>query len=519
MDKRTRILAGVFGAILAVVVFSRAIWPQWIAPLLDTETRLAELRKERDDLLAFDKRFQDAVMSYKGLAGRVGSMKTGDVRDDLHQRLGALLQKHRLAQGRISARSASTDRKNGWKMIAFNVSGEGTLLSALTFLRDLYELPHLLRVIDPRLTPQRVSRGQKKTDKVALSVTLQVLVLPSPAVLPRRLSSADLQQPDRYVRHRGVDLQYVSARQPFMEYTKPAPPRTDPKPTRQPTKVVKKDPVEPPPPEVDPRWKGRWRLVACWKDYSTSEIYWAKVEERSSRSSGKERDVAAGGDFDGGELLLVRQVGALVRRKDGDFVYPLGEMFTSAMNVQQADGYPRLQADALVLAPIPTPEDRPEEVEVTDDRGPPVPKRGRERSADVGPAPSVAQPTGDAAKRSSDGMAGFSKLFGEELQGFVEQQAREASGSATDDPELPEAGRSRKSSAGSTEKQERVKSNSGKPNVKNKKTKRPVGGSASGKSDGDTGSTPGEGKTGSTTKNAAEPADGAGASGDGSKGN
>ena len=116
-------------------------------------------------------------------------------------------------------------------------------------------------------------------------------------------------------------------------------------------------------------------------------------------------------------------------------------------------------------------------------------------------------------------MAGFSKLFGEELQGFVEQQAREASGSAIDDPELPEAGRSRKSSAGSTEKQERVKSNSGKPNAKNKKTKRPVGGSASGKSDGDTGSTPGEGKTGSTTKNAAEPADGTGPSSDGSKGN
>ncbi len=504
MDKRTKTLAIVFGAMLGVVVFARAIWPRWVKPMLDTDARLTELTEEYDALAAFERNYQDAVMTYKALAGRVGSMKAGDVKDDLQERLNALLQKHKLAQGRISARNISTDRKTGWKTLAFNISGEGPLLSALKFMRDVYELPHVLRVIDPKLVPQSGSRTSKKVDKVKLSLAVQALVLPSPPILRQGLVSADLEQPENYIRHRGVDLQFVSARKPFLEYVKPTQPRPKPTP-KPPVKKAARPQVKPPPPPKEYRWKGRWRLVACWKDYSTSEVYWAKVEDQGSRSSDKERDVAAGGDFDGGELLVVREVGALVRREDGDFIYPLGESFTHALHLSQAEDYPelRLEADLLQQNLTPTPANPSEEAEA-----PAKPARGKnkkEKSVDGTTGPTTGVAAGEASggtKTTGIGDASdMASLFGPELQDFVAMQAGESEAAAAGDKPSKQGG-SKKKSAGGRKKSPPTKTGAAKPKGKDKKSNQSPGDDSSGKPEADGTAAAGEGASASTTRGA-----------------
>jgi hypothetical protein len=54
----------------------------------------------------------------------------------------------------------------------------------------------------------------------------------------------------------------------------------------------------------------------------------------------------AGDYFDGGKLIFVHQLGALVRRIDGYFVYPLGNLLEAPLPIESADEYPELKAAA-----------------------------------------------------------------------------------------------------------------------------------------------------------------------------
>ncbi len=69
------------------------------------------------------------------------------------------------------------------------------------------------------------------------------------------------------------------------------------------------------------------------------------IENNKSRQT---EYYSPGAEFDGGELVELRPTGALVRRKDGYFIYPIGGYLVEDINVEDsvADDFPSLKAAA-----------------------------------------------------------------------------------------------------------------------------------------------------------------------------
>lgn len=358
-NKRTQKLAVVFVGVLALVVIARGVWPAWIAPLLDTEGTIARLDEELGELNAFEQRFMDAALKYKGFVSRVGATDAGVVRDELHSRLIAMIRDHELGDWRLTPRNPAVNRKTGWTALGFTVSGEAPLKNVLEFLKELYELPQVVRIVDPRVV-DATSLREKNRDNVKLSAGIEAIVLNG--VIPtfkEPLKAEDLSQPDTFVRHRDVDIQLVSAAKPFMEYEKP--PKPPPPPPPPPPKEKEKVVAPPPPPPPKYRWDGNWRLVGTSKKHAgaDNEVSLALVEEEGGRGGQKRKFVSTGEDFDGGKLLAVQPRAALVRREDGEFVYPLGELFVSAMTLDQAGADPLLTRALETFRQELAPEEEP----------------------------------------------------------------------------------------------------------------------------------------------------------------
>ena len=65
-------------------------------------------------------------------------------------------------------------------------------------------------------------------------------------------------------------------------------------------------------------------------------------------------------EFDGGEVVFVHQTGALVRRQDEYFVYPIGAKLNEDIAADEAVNYPRLQEVARYLQEAAKPRPEPE---------------------------------------------------------------------------------------------------------------------------------------------------------------
>ena len=226
MDRRTKILAVAFGSVIAYVLIAQAIYPRWIKPLMTIDELIAQRQAELDKLEKMQADVTNAKIAYRDYVARIGSFDTGPVETDVRNRVNALIEKHRLQDSNVTPARPTEDRKTGLTTMVINLTATGTLEAAINFLKDVSELPQLVRVGNLALSPAGAGRKEDKKDMVNLRVPLELQVLPQHRVVGR-IDPATLTRPEAVVRHEGRDYSEIWNRKPFTPYVKPAPLRVD----------------------------------------------------------------------------------------------------------------------------------------------------------------------------------------------------------------------------------------------------------------------------------------------------
>ena len=225
MDRRTKILGIAFGAVTVYLALVKVVYPNWLRPLLSLDERVAERREVLDRLESLDHQVMRARTEYRDYIARIGSFDAQRVVTDVRDRLNGLIQKHHLQNAGVSPGTPRSNRKTGVETIVITVTAVGLLESAVGFLRDVAELPHLMRVGNVALYPSKSSRSadrKRPQELTHLRVPIELLVLPQQKVVGR-IRLEGLSQPKSWVRHEGRDYSLIWSGQPFTQYIPPKP--------------------------------------------------------------------------------------------------------------------------------------------------------------------------------------------------------------------------------------------------------------------------------------------------------
>lgn len=217
MDKRTKILASLFGVVIVYALFSQVVYPHWIEKWLTLDERIAKRRVVLDRLEAVAARVEGARYAYRSWVGRAGSFDAESVAIDVRDRINKLIEKHGLKNAKVSQSRPSSDRKTGLIKSTVTVSATGTLPKGIAFLRDLAELPYLTRIGAPSLSPAGSSGRGATKDTVNIRVPVEVWILPQHRIVGR-LEPKDIERPDKHVHHAGRDYSRIWSGEPFQEY-------------------------------------------------------------------------------------------------------------------------------------------------------------------------------------------------------------------------------------------------------------------------------------------------------------
>ncbi len=222
MDRNARILAGLFGGCVIYALYAAVARPRWIEPLLTIDERIEGRTEELDKLEATEDEVYQAKLEYRDFLDRIGSFDDVKVKNDIRNRLNELIARYKLQGSSTSPTEGRADRNTHVVTMHVTVSAVGTLESAIGFLRDVSELPHVLRVGTVSLYPAGSSRKRKgknkKAERVNIRVPIELMVLPQQRILGERLTDEDLKQPDVWVRHEDRDYAAIWKGTPFTEY-------------------------------------------------------------------------------------------------------------------------------------------------------------------------------------------------------------------------------------------------------------------------------------------------------------
>ncbi|UCG15112.1 MAG: hypothetical protein JSV19_07420 [Phycisphaerales bacterium] len=318
--------------VIGLVVVAGAVLLLQVVPGLLGAFNLADQIKQRKDELADledeQAQFGADLDKYKAYVERTGDMSANAVKSELDTRINALIAESELQDTRIAPKRTEDGETNTkvWTVgtIAFTVTAEGSWEQVMQFVAQVYELPHVAQFTRLKLTPLRA--GRKTVDNVKVDADIEVAVLPEVKVA--RIRRPDRPPDDVRVKYTLADFTELSFN-PFLE---------------PPPQVAAID--EPPDPEdhavEGPVWTGdpartEKYIPMAWT-YGQGEVLVAH------RPSSTREVVRVGGQLDGGEVVLVHPLGAVVRRPNGEeFVYALGETLSDAVKLETADAYPEIQ--------------------------------------------------------------------------------------------------------------------------------------------------------------------------------
>lgn len=326
MNKRERTLLIGLVTVGGLGVTYTLVYPKVIRPLFDVSTDIADAKAKQAELEEELLRFDVDTVRYKDYVQRTGGTDANRVKDEFYARLNDLIKQTNLEKGRVSPRPPSVDRSSLQKL-NFSINAEGTWDDVVQFIRRFYELPHVAQFTDLKLSPAGTRRTAR--DRVKISGTIEVLVLPK----IRDVGNIDGQSGT----DEGERIKYVLAdaspltRQPFLEYQEPRPPRPKPQLT---VAEGPEEPETPPGPnvELDPD-----------RTQKVIPVIWDSVGVRNLRQKDETQWLDLGDRLDGGEIVLVHPLGVVVRRPDGEFVYPLGRRLSAAIKLEDATAFPEIQ--------------------------------------------------------------------------------------------------------------------------------------------------------------------------------
>lgn len=226
MDRRTKILAGGFGAVIAFVMLARVVYPGWIRPLLTIDDRVREKQDELAKLEEVQAAVDKARIEYRDFVARTGSFDFGKVETAIRDRLNTLIEKHKLENANTAPSRPVEDRKTGLTKSVITVTAVGSLESAVNFMKDVAEMPELVRLGNPTLSPASSGRRADAKDKINMRVPIDVLVLPKNKTAGT-IEPGTLAKVDSFVRHAGQEYSLIWERTPFTPYVELQPLRVD----------------------------------------------------------------------------------------------------------------------------------------------------------------------------------------------------------------------------------------------------------------------------------------------------
>ncbi len=223
MDRRTKILAIGFLAIIGYTVVAKLAYPKWIRPLMTYGERVADRQEELDELLVVEKEVDAGRFEYKAYVERTGSFDIVKVENRIRQQLNTLIELHELKEANVTPSRKSEDRKTKiWKM-TLTVQAEGALQGVAGLLRDVAELPHMIRFGTVAIKPGRSTlRGGRPTlhEQVSLRLPIELWVLPQHRSVGQ-IDATTLAEVEPVIRHQQRDYASLWTGRPFSEYLKP----------------------------------------------------------------------------------------------------------------------------------------------------------------------------------------------------------------------------------------------------------------------------------------------------------
>lgn len=219
MDRRTKILAGVLGAAVLYGIVSSVVYPRMIRPWLTLDEEIAKRGETLATLQALEERVQAAKYEYREYMVRAGTQNINHALTDVRDRINKLIEEHVLIEAKVTPSRPAKDRKTNLESAVVTISASGSLQSAVQFLRELAELPHLVRLGAVALTPAASSsrRGMAQ-DMLNVRVPVEVWTLPDQRIIGRIPPEELKRTEELFVRHLGRDYAKIWSGQPFTDY-------------------------------------------------------------------------------------------------------------------------------------------------------------------------------------------------------------------------------------------------------------------------------------------------------------
>jgi len=332
-EREKKLLLSLIGIIVVGVVV-RFVYPYLIRPMFDFGVQQAAADRELDALKTekgdIERALQDKYATY---VLRNGGTDPSKARDDLYECLNSLLQQVKLGNRKINPKPATIDRKTKVATLKISVGATGTFAQCVDFINAFYKIPYVARIsslqLDPTSALQRADH-----DEVRLDVEIEAMLLP----LVDEWGMPAGKQPAEFNRVASADISTLRNWKPFSPFVQATPPPT---PTPGPAKPTL-SPTPPPPPDV-PVWPDAEEyMVKMIVRYGTSQhrIQEVLIENVMDFSA---RYVSIGEPLDNGELVMVHALGVVVHKADegkdfGYWVYPLGELLTARLRLEDAAG-------------------------------------------------------------------------------------------------------------------------------------------------------------------------------------
>jgi len=223
MDKRTKILASAFGAIILYAFVAQVAYPNWIRPILTYDERIADRQEVLDNLLDTKARVDEAKFQYRRYVERIGSFDIAKVENEFREQLITLIELHNLKNRNLTPSRKTEDRKTNISMMTVTVQADGPLQGVAGLMKDIAELPYLLRFGNVAISPGKSTlRGGRPTlhEQVQIRLPIVLWVLP-----PKRtvgvIDESTLVKADPVIRHRERDYSSLWTGRPFSEYLRP----------------------------------------------------------------------------------------------------------------------------------------------------------------------------------------------------------------------------------------------------------------------------------------------------------
>ena len=229
MDRRSKILAAVFGLAVVYAMGAKTVYPTYIKPLFTYGERIAEQQKKLDKLLAVKDKVEQARLDYKSFVQRTGSFDMATVENAIRQRLYTLIELHNLKDWTVSPGRKSTDRKTQVKSMLLTIQAQGPVQGVAGLLWDVAELPYLVRFGNVTISPSKSTLGNGRMtlhEQVSFRLPIEIKVLPQHHTAGR-IDPATLTDPEAVTRHQHRDYSALWADRSFSEYVTPRPLKAD----------------------------------------------------------------------------------------------------------------------------------------------------------------------------------------------------------------------------------------------------------------------------------------------------